>query len=128
MRRPRHWRPQLALATVVAAVPLTVAACGSGQGSSAAAQTKAPTALCQQLDAVLSDGPDPTADPVGYALSQILPLGKIHTSDRSGASTLKGLIAADKAFVASNGSDKAAKTTIARAYASFNRVCPGVAP
>ena len=30
---------------------------------------------------MLSDGPDPDSDPVGYAEAQILPLGQIHTSD-----------------------------------------------
>ena len=53
---------------------------------------------------MLSDGPDPDADPVGYALSQIVPLGQIHTSDRSVATTVRRLIAADRSLVASNGS------------------------
>ena len=35
---------------------------------------KAPVALCNELNGVLSDGPDPGDDPVGYTLSQILPL------------------------------------------------------
>ena len=50
-----------------------------GSGSRAAA----PQSLCQQLNAVFSDGPDPDADPVGYALSQIKPLQAIHSSDSS---------------------------------------------
>ena len=38
---------------------------------------------CQQVSAVLSDGPDPGADPVGYAFAQVLPLRELHTSDSS---------------------------------------------
>ena len=87
----------------------------------------APTALCQKVLAVLSDGPDPDADPVGYALSQILPLGQIHTSDHSVSTTLHSLIKEDRVLVKSKGSDKSAKTGIKKADKSLNKACPGVA-
>jgi hypothetical protein len=118
----------LALASVVVAVPLWAACGSSGAGGGGAVQAKAPTALCNQVLAVLSDGPDPGADPVGYAMSQILPLGKIHTADHPVAATLHTLIAADRALVSSNGSDRSAKSTIKKDYTSLNSACPGVAP
>jgi hypothetical protein len=76
---------------------------------------------------VLADGPDPDADPVGYALSQIGPLGQIHTSDHALAQQLSDLIAADHALVNANGSDRAATKSIAKDDSDLNKVCPGVA-
>ena len=99
---------------------------GYQRGGAAAAAT-APQALCQQLNGVLADGPDPDADPVGYAFSQIEPLQAIHSSDSSAVHEVSKLISADQAFYNSNGSDKAAATAIKKADASLNKVCPGVA-
>jgi hypothetical protein len=64
---------------------------------------------------------------VGYALSQILPLGQIHTSDQAVASPVAALIAADQQLVNTKGSDPAAATSIKRADAALNKACPGVA-
>ena len=77
---------------------------------------------------MLADGPDPDADPVGYALSQIAPLGQIHTSDHALAQQLSDLIAADHALVNTKGSDRAATKSIARDDDGLNKGCPGVAP
>jgi hypothetical protein len=121
--RPRT----MALASVAVAVPLW-AACGSSGSSGGAASAHAPTAVCQKILAVLSDGPDPDADPVGYALSQILPLGQIHTSDKAVSTSLRSLIAADQALVKSNGADKTATADIKKDDNSLNTACPGVAP
>jgi hypothetical protein len=124
--RPRR----VALASVAVAVPLWVA-CGasspSGAAVNAANAAHAPAAVCSKILGVFSDGPDPDVDPVGYALSQILPLGKIHTSDRAVSSTLHSLIEDDRALVNSKGSDKAAKSGIKKADKSLNKACPGVA-
>jgi hypothetical protein len=120
----------LLLALGATSIPLW-AACGSGGSGGAAGgttQAKAPGALCDKVLAVLSDGPDPTADPVGYALSQILPLGDIHTTYRPVGQALADLVAADKALVKSNGSDHAAATSITRSDDRLNKSCPGVAP
>ncbi len=69
----------------------TVGRCRDGDGARGAArrlrillQAPRPPArrskqTCKQVEAVLSDGPDPEADPVGYAQAQILPLREIHT-------------------------------------------------
>jgi hypothetical protein len=122
-----------ALVSLALAVPLW-AACGSGSPSSSggsgggAALGPSSESVCQQLNGVLSDGPDPGADPVGYALSQILPLTHVHGADARVAATVEGLIAADRALVASKGADAAASKAIAADDASLNRVCPGVAP
>jgi hypothetical protein len=107
------------------AVPLW-AGCSASSGG-AAKPAAAPTAVCQKVLAVLSDGPDPDADPVGYALSQILPLGKIHTSDQTVRADLSSLIAGDRRLVSSKGRDRAAKTAIKKADDALNAVCPGVA-
>lgn len=122
-RLPRR----VALASLAMAVPL-LAACSSGSSGGGPSQAQAPTAFCQKVLAVLSDGPDPDADPVGYALSQIAPLGQIHTSDHALAQQLSDLVAADHALVNSNGSDHAATKSIAKDDAGLNKVCPGVAP
>jgi len=78
--------------------------------------------------AARSDGPDPEAGPVGYASSQIAPLGQIRTSDHALVHRLSRRIAADRALVISKGSDHAASKSIAKDDAGFNKVPPGVAP
>lgn len=120
----------LTLAAVAfAGAPLGLAACGSGAsaGSSGGAAL-APAALCQRLDAVFSDGPDPDADPVGYALSQILPLGALQSSDHRVTATVQQLVAADRDLVQSDGSDKAAEAQIKTSDHTIDQACPGVAP
>jgi hypothetical protein len=129
----RAARPVRFPVLALAAIPVVVAACSSGSPGGATsggggAQAAAPQALCQQLNGVLSDGPDPDADPVGYALSQIMPLGQIHSGDRAVMATVARLVTADRAVVASNGDDRAATATVKDAYESLNRACPGVAP
>ena len=118
------------MASVAVAAPLW-AACGSsgssGSGGGGAHAAAAPAALCQKILAVYSDGPDPDADPVGYALSQIKPLGQIQTSDHTVSAALDNVIAADRALVTSDGKDHAAKKAIAAADKTLNASCPGVA-
>jgi hypothetical protein len=111
------------------AVPLALAACGSSGGSGGVPSlSKAPSSLCSSLNAILSDGPDPDADPVGYALSQILPLGELHSSDSAAIGVVHQLISADRALVKSGGSNRSASKTIKAADESINEACPGVAP
>jgi hypothetical protein len=119
--------------TLVVVAPLALAigavACGSGPAAvNAKAASAAPAGLCQTLEGVLSDGPDPDADPVGYAQSQVLPLQGIHSSDTAAAGSLRQLIGGDEALVQSDGTDHAATVTIKKAFAAINRACPGVAP
>jgi hypothetical protein len=125
---------QVKLLTIsLLAAPLALSACSSGSSgrSSAgggAALAKAPAGLCEQLNAVFSDGPDPDADPVGYALSQILPLQGVHTSDAAVSATVDRLIAADQDLVKSNGDDTSATAAVKKADDTLNQACPGVAP
>ena len=49
---------------------VVLCSCGSSVHSVAAATQD----TCQRVSAVLSNGPDPDADPVGYAEAQVLPL------------------------------------------------------
>jgi hypothetical protein len=113
-----------ALATLVAAALL--AACGSSSKSTAAS---APTGrqACKQVEAALSDGPEPEADPVGYAQAQILPLHRIHTTDAQLASAIGGLASAYEQFTASKGSHQA-KNAVNNATKTIEALCPGIAP
>jgi hypothetical protein len=121
----RLHRRCLGLSSLALTVPL-LAACSSSPSGGSSAQAHAPAAVCQKVLGVLSDGPDPDADPVGYALSQIGPLGQIHTSDQALAQRLSNLISADRALVSSTGSDHAATKSIAKDDAALNTICPGV--
>jgi hypothetical protein len=81
---------------------------------------------CQQVSAVLSDGPDPGADPVGYAFAQVLPLRQIHTSDTGLQRDIDALASAYESFYKTNGSAGANKAVNA-ASAKVNTICPGAA-
>jgi hypothetical protein len=116
-------------ARVLLATPLLIstAAILAGCGSSGASQaSSAPKATCQEIAATLSDGPDPSADPVGYAEAQILPLREIRTSDASLRSAVDKLASAYQAFSATNGS-ATAKRAVSTASAQVNALCPGAA-
>ena len=110
-------------ACTAAALPL--AACGS-PGSSASA-TAARSAACQQVSAVLADGPDPDSDPVGYAEAQILPLRQLHTSDPALRSAIGKLAAAYSRFFAASGKSVAATSAVTTAARQLNSLCPGAA-
>ena len=131
MQGPGRSRPvarasSVAVASVALAIPLWGAWAGGGPAG-ASTHSKAPATLCRTLNGIFSDGPDPDADPVGYALSQIRSLGAIHTSDHTLGAAVTKLVASDKAFVRSTGSDRAAKKTIKREDAAVHAACPGVA-
>jgi hypothetical protein len=97
-----------------------LAACGSSGGSAAAARPSA----CTRVIAVLSDGPDPGADPVGYAEAQILPLSQVHTDDGVLRGAIHRLDEAYRQEYSSNGSS-ASKAAVARAGDALNAICPG---
>jgi hypothetical protein len=115
----------LALSLVV----LLACACSSSPSSSAAAQASAPVLLssCQQVSAVLSDGPDPDADPVGYAEAQILPLRHISVTNSVLHVAIDQLAGAYQEFFASNGKSSNAKEAVAVASKKLNSICPGAA-
>ena len=56
-----------------------LSACGSSP--SATNHAKVVKTACLKVAADLSDGPDPSADPVGYAEAQIRPLSQIKVHD-----------------------------------------------
>jgi hypothetical protein len=100
-----------------------LSACGSTgppQASSAVRST------CERVSAVLSDGPDPGADPVGYAQAQVLPLRQIHTSDTNLKGAINDLASAYEQFSLTSGT-KATKRAVTRASDKVDAICPGAA-
>jgi hypothetical protein len=104
---------------------LGVAACGSSSSSSVSARTTVKQ-TCRQVEAVLSDGPDPEADPVGYAQAQVLPLRQIRVSEEKLREAIDKLASAYQSFSAGNGSSSA-KSVVSRASKAIEDICPGVA-
>jgi hypothetical protein len=110
---------------------LTVSACGSS-GTTAAgttaphvASTTSAQAACQQVTAVLSDGPDPGADPVGYAEAQILPLRQIHTSDSSVGQAITTLANDYSSYFTAKGKGGTVNSALNTAINKINSICPG---
>ena len=125
----------LGLSALLGACSSSAASSGSAAAGSAAAgtaaagtaSTAAVHATCAQVSAVLSDGPDPDSDPVGYAEAQILPLGQIHTSDAQLRAAIGKLAGAYRTFFDSNGNSASAKLAVAAASKRINSFCPGAA-
>jgi hypothetical protein len=126
---------RLAGYTALLLAVLLVSACSSSASSSAAASSSsspsasssatAIAATCEQVSAVLGDGPDPDADPVGFAEAHILLLRQINTPDQSLRGALSQLAEANQSFVASNGKSANAKEAVAVADKKINSICPG---
>jgi hypothetical protein len=109
---------------------LLACACSSSSSPSAAATHASASAVqnsCQQVSAVLSDGPDPGADPVGYAEAQILPLRHISAPDPALHTAIDQLAGAYQQFYVSNGKSANAKEAVAVASKKLNSICPGAA-
>jgi hypothetical protein len=119
----------LALSLVVLLTCACTSSSSSSSSSSAAAQASASAVLtsCQQVSAVLSDGPDPDADPVGYAEAQILPLRHIGVTNSALHVAIDQLAGAYQDFFASNGKSSNAKEAVAVASKKLNSICPGAA-
>ncbi len=117
------WRRSTAVLATLALAAL-LAACGSSSKPAlTSAQVKKQT--CKQVEAVLSDGPEPEADPVGYAQAQVLPLREIHTTDAKLAGAIGTLASAYKAFSESNGAS-APKAAVNSATKKIKTLCPGI--
>ena len=125
--RARSWAPAGAGLAIVPglALALALAACGGSSGTAAAAA--ATKQACQQVAAVLTDGPDPTADPAGYAEAQILPLRQVHISDSSLRAAVGQLASAYQRVFSSNAKSSAATRAVAAASKKVNAICPGAA-
>jgi hypothetical protein len=122
----RAWAGTAATAFLV----LAVAACGSAssQSSSAASLGTAVQQDCTTVADVLSDGPDPGADPVGYAQAQVLPLRQLTISDATLRSAVVSLATAYEKYGTSSGSTRAAAAlVVAKAENEVNKICPQAA-
>jgi hypothetical protein len=104
---------------------LLASACSSPTAPSAQASTTETT--CQQVSAVLSDGPDPGADPVGYAEAQILPLRRISAPNPALHAAISQLADAYQQFFSSDGKSADAKQAVSAASKKLNSICPGAA-
>jgi hypothetical protein len=106
-----------------------VCACSSSAHATAtaSASTAANVNACERVSAVLSDGPDPDADPVGYAEAQILPLRQLSAPDQALRAAVSQLADAYQKFFASNGKSSNAKEDVAVASKKLNSICPGAA-
>jgi hypothetical protein len=113
-----RWRAPGAVAAVLLAATVVLAACRSSSSRAEVKQT------CQQVEAVLSDGPEPQADPVGYAQAQILPLHQIHTSDGKLRQAIDKLASAYEAFSSSDGA-RQIEHTVTSASKAIDVICPG---
>jgi hypothetical protein len=82
---------------------------------------------CEQVSAVLSDGPDPDADPVGYAEAQVLPLRQLSVPNQALHSAVTQLADAYQDFYTSNGKSSKAKEAVSVASSKVNSICPGAA-
>ena len=80
---------------------------------------------CQQVSAVLSEGPDPDADPLGHAQAQILPLEQVHASDQALSKAISALASAYSRYIGANGTGKAAKSALTAAINRINSLFPG---
>jgi hypothetical protein len=111
----------LAVALSLAAA-LVLAACSTGAGRASAAP-----AACAQISAALSDGPDPGADPVGYAEAQIKPLRAIRSGDTALRAAVSHLASAYAAVYDSDGKNSDAAKAVKAASRKVNSICPGAA-
>jgi len=122
-----HIRRLMVLAPTVLGLAALLGACTSQAPAAKPVSAAAVRATCTKVSAVLSDGPDPDADPVGYAEAQILPLGQIRTSDAQLRVAIGKLASAYRTFFDSNGSSSTAKLAVAAASKQINSFCPGAA-
>jgi hypothetical protein len=120
-------RRLMVLAPTALGLAALLGACTSQAPAAKPVSAAAVRATCTKVSAVLSDGPDPDADPVGYAEAQILPLGQIRTSDAQLRAAIGKLASAYRTFFDSNGTSSAAKLAVASASKQINSFCPGAA-
>jgi hypothetical protein len=112
---------------LVALMAVLLAGCG---GPSAPASSGAVThEECTAVANVLSDGPDPDADPIGYAEAQVLPLRQLQVSDPALREAVERLDAAYARFSADDGAQSARySAAVSVAEKGLNKICPGAAP
>jgi hypothetical protein len=109
-------------------VPL-LAACGSTARPATSTGLLGSTRQqeCTSVADVLSDGPDPGADPVGYAQAQVLPLRQLKLTDAPLSTAVQTLASAYQAYATSTGPAKAAASKVSKDEDAVNAICPGAA-
>lgn len=125
-----RWRRGAIGGLAAAAIVVPLAACSSSPSSATSTKLLGTTRQqqCTSVSDVLSDGPDPGADPVGYAEAQVLPLRQLKLTDPSLSQAVKTLAAAYEAYATSTGSaSAAAKVKVSTAANAVNAICPGAA-
>jgi hypothetical protein len=107
---------------------LTIVAATASGAYAGTPHFKAPiNAPCQRVTAVLSNGPDPDADPVGYAQAQVMQLRRIKLSNKHLRRSVRELATAYAAYSKSDGKSKPAKAEVKNAVKAVNAICPGAA-
>ncbi len=99
-------------------------ACGSPEASSPSSGS-AVHSTCQEVQAVLSDGPTPQTDRVGYAEAQIIPLRQIHASDTALKKAIDDLANAYQTFYDAGGAGSAVAKGVDSAGHEVDKFCPG---
>jgi hypothetical protein len=118
----RRTRSQL---LALAALVILAGGCAAKPSAASGSAAGAVRRTCQQVSAALSDGPDPGADPVGYAEAQILPLRQIHAPDARLSRAISALDAAYRGVSGSDGTSPLAQAAVAAASKQVNAACPG---
>ena len=117
------WRRSTAVLATFALAAL-LAACGSSSKPAlTSAQVKKQT--CKQVEAVLSDGPEPEADPVRGARRRSCRCGRSAPTDAKLAGAIGTLASAYKAFSESNGAS-APKAAVNSATKKIKTLYPGI--
>lgn len=124
MHRRRH-AASLRIAALLIATSAIAAFLASGCGSGSGQAHSAISSTCTKVNALLSEGPDPQADPVGYAEAQIRPLRQLRSSDPALRTAISELASAYASLFASNGAPAAA-SAVAAASHRIDAICPGV--
>lgn len=123
LTRPARAVSACAVAVVAA---LALAACGSSSHTENAVSKSPPiNRPCEQVASILSDGPDPGADPVGYAQAQVLQLRLLKISQPKLATAVSDLANAYQAFSQADG--HGGQSAVKRTQKAVNAICPGAA-
>jgi hypothetical protein len=120
-QQPGQRRWKFVFIALVVAIPVLI---GAWIVSANGHPATAPAASCQAVSAALANGPDPGADPVGYAEAQVLPLRDITTSDAGLHSAIVQLSSAYESFYKDNGA-ASSKKLVSAAEKSVDHYCPG---
>jgi len=122
-RRVAHPRAWVLVPMLFLGASSILSACGAGP--SATSKATVIKHACTKVSAALSDGPDPSADPVGYAEAQIRPLSQIKTSDTDLQTAIRYLDATYRLFYQTNGAH-AASNAVKAARQLVSVYCPGI--